>query len=124
MRFVDELRNDYSERPDEYAIRAELRPYSWIRGENYTGEKVNPKKCVLWYSNFERGHSPEGKVIKDLPNGIIFKATDAKCTIKLTELTMEEFEKYIRPNLLPEVSEMLNDPDDVYTWCRQQEGIT
>lgn len=93
----------------EYAIRAEIR-----KEDGHT---------VLWYYNFERGHSPRGKVVKDLPNGIIFKATELNWTFTLTELTMEEFEAEIRPRLQPEVSAMLNDLDDVYTWCRQLAGI-
>lgn len=93
----------------EYAIRAE------IRKEN--------GHAVLWYYNFERGHSPQGRVVKELKNGIVFKATELNWTFTLTELTMEEFEAELRPELKPEVSAMLNDLDDVYTWFRQLAGI-
>lgn len=93
----------------EYAIKAEI-----------TTEGGNTQ---LTYWNFERGHLLDGKVKKELRNGIVFKATGLNWTLTLTELTMEEFEAEIRPRLRPEVSEMLNDLDDVYVWCRQQAGI-
>lgn len=93
----------------EYAIKAEI-----------VNDEGHPQ---LGYWNFERGHLIDGKVTKDLRNGIVFKATELNWTFTLTELTMEEFEAEIRPRLQPEVSEMLNDLDDVYVWCRQQAGI-
>ena len=104
----DNRRNGLSD-TTEYAIKAEI-----VTDEGIT---------QLGYWNFERGHLLDGRVKKELRNGIVFKATALNWTLTLTELTMEEFETEIRPRLAPEVSAMLNDLDDVYTWCRQQAGI-
>ena len=93
----------------EYAIKAEI-----------VNDEGHPQ---LSYWNFERGHLIDGKVKKDMRNGVVFRATELNWMLTLTELTMEEFEAEIRPRLQPEVSEMLNDLDDVYVWCRQQAGI-
>ena len=93
----------------EYAIKAEI--------------VADEGRLQLGYWNFERGHLLDGKVKRNLKNGIVFQATELNWTLTLTELTMEEFETEIRPRLRPEVSEMLNDLDDVYVWCRQQAGI-
>ncbi len=93
----------------EYAIRAEL--------------SKDGKKDVVRYFNFEREHTIFGRVKKQLPNGLIIQSSEMKSRFTFTELTMEEFEAEIRPRLTPEASEMLNDLDDVYTWCRHQAGI-
>jgi len=71
----------------------------------------------------ERGHLLPGKVKKNLADGIVFRAKELNWDITLTELTMEQFEARIRPSLRTEVSEMLNDLDDVYVWYRQQASI-
>ena len=93
----------------EYAIEAEI--------------STEGKKTQLLYWNFERGHAIDGKVKKQLKNGLVFKATDLNWTFTLTELTMQEFEAEIRPRIDPAVSEMLNDLDDVYMWLRHEAGI-
>jgi hypothetical protein len=93
----------------EYAIRTEL--------------SKDGKKDVVRYFNFEREHTIFGRVKKQLLNGLIIQSSEMKSRFTFTELTMEEFEAEIRPRLTPEVSEMLNDLDDVYTWCRHQAGI-
>ena len=93
----------------EYAIRTEL--------------SKDGKKDVIRYYNFEREHTIFGRVKKQLQNGLIFQSSEMKVRFIFTELTMEEFEEEIRPRLRPEVSEMLNDLDDVYTWCRHQARI-
>lgn len=72
----------------------------------------------------ERGHIMNGKIVKDLRNGIVFRAKQQNMDIKLTELTMEQFNARVRPSLQPEVSEMLNDLDDVYVWYRQMVGMS
>jgi hypothetical protein len=66
---------------------------------------------------------PAEQEIRDLPNGIVFEATDLNWTMVLTKLTLEGFEVEIKLNLLPCVSQMLNDLHDVCIWCRQQEGM-
>ena len=83
------------------------------------------EKLSLFYYDIgcERGHILQGKVLKDLKNGIVFHAKELNWVFTLTELTMEQFEARIRPTLPQEVSEMLNDLDDVYVWYRQQVGI-
>lgn len=89
-------------------------------------ERSDGKKhlCLFYYDiGCERGHILPGKVVKDLRNGIIFHARELNWDIKLTELTIEQFDERVRPRLQPEVSEMLNDLDDVYIWYRQMVGI-
>lgn len=71
----------------------------------------------------ERGHILNGRIVKDLRNGVVFRAKRQNMDIKLTELTMEQFNARIRPSLQPEISEMLNDLDDVYVWYRQLVGM-
>ena len=92
----------------EYAIRTELfEDGKWQR---------------LRYYNFEREHLFWGKVKKQLKNGFVFK--DKRGWIfTFTELTMEEFNTEIRPRLDERTSAMINDLDDVYTWCRHLAGI-
>lgn len=83
------------------------------------------KPSLAYYDlGAERGHVLQGRTIKDLPNGIVFYAKDLNWDFTLTELTMEQFEARVRPSLPHEVSEMLNDLDDVYVWYRQLAGIT
>ncbi len=87
-------------------------------------EKEDGKTYLsYWAIGDERGHLLEGTVKKDLKNGIVFDAKNAGYILTMTELTMEQFEKRIRPHLDENVSDMLNDLDDVYVWCRQQVGI-
>ena len=84
------------------------------------------EKLSLFYYDIgaERGHVLPGKVVKDLPNGIVFYVPHLKWQFTLTELTMEQFETRIRPTLPEVISAMLNDLDDVYVWYRQKVGIT
>lgn len=93
----------------EYAIRTEL--------------FKDGRHDVVRYFNFEREHTIFGRVKKQLKDGLIIQSSEIKKRFTFTELTMEEFEAEIRPRLRPEVSEMLNDLDDVYSWCRHQAGI-
>ncbi len=93
----------------EYAIRTEL--------------SKEGKDDVVKYFNFERWHTIRGKIKKQHRNGLIIRSNEMKSTFTFSELTMIEFEDEIRPRLQPEVSEMLNDLDDVYTWCRHLAGI-
>ena len=87
-------------------------------------DEVDGKTCLTyWDIGAERGHLLPGKVKKNLPDGIIFHAKELNWDITLKELTMEQFETRIRSNLQPEVSNMLNDLDDVYVWYRQMVGI-
>ena len=87
-------------------------------------DKANGKTYLLyWDIGAERGHMLPGKGKKDLPDGIVFRAKELNWDITLKELTMEQFETRIRSHLLPEVSNMLNDLDDVYTWYRQMVDI-
>ena len=100
------------------AIAIESRIGMWDDGD---GEE----KLSLFYYDIgaERGHVLPGKVIKNLKDGIVFRAKELNWDITLRELTMEQFDTRIRPRLRPEVSEMLNDLDDVYVWYRQMVGI-
>ena len=77
----------------------------------------------LYYDAFERPHTLIGKTKKNLNNGIIFHSTTLNTDFTFTELTMQEFDEFVRPHLPPEVSRMLNDLDDIYVWARQQVGI-
>lgn len=89
----------------------------------FIDESDGGPSLFYWDIGAERGHLLPGKVKKNLPDGIVFRAKELNWDIKLTELTMEQFESRIRPSLMPEVSAMLNDLDDVYTWYRQRVGI-
>ena len=92
--------------------------------EMYDDGGGKEKPSLFYYSvGDERGHKLQGKTVKDLPNGIVFYVPRLKWQFTLTELTMEQFEKRIRPHLDENVSAMLNDLDDVYTWYRQIVGI-
>lgn len=81
----------------------------------------------LCYYNFERVHMLDGRKVKDLPNGIVFKLKSnpfgRNNTLVFKPLTMDEFEERIRPQLPEELSVMLQDIDDVYFWYRKQAGI-
>ncbi len=83
------------------------------------------RKMYLQYYDIgcERGHRLEGKVAKELPNGIIFKWAGHDQLFKLTEMTMDEFERRVRPTLDEYQSRYINDLDDVYVWYRKQAGI-
>lgn len=90
------------------------------------GNWDDEKGLHLFYYDIgcERGHVLPGKVVKDLPNGIVFDAKNPKWRFTLTELTYDEFNKRIRPTLDEHLSQYLNDLDDVYVWYRKQAGIT
>jgi len=97
------------------------------KGRKEYGE--NPRKMYLQYYDIgcERGHRLEGKVVKDLPNGIVFEWANRSGmfdTFKLTELTMEEFERRVRPTLDEYQSKCINDLDDAYVFYRRMVGIT
>lgn len=110
-----DMRDDGESVPS-IAIRSSIEMWNDGHGEE--------KPSLFYYSiGEERGHKLQGKVVKDLPNGIVFYVPHLKWQFTLTELTMEQFEKRIRPHLDEYVSAMLNDLDDVYTWYRQMVGI-
>lgn len=95
-------------------------------GRKDYGEDV--RKMYLQYYDIgcERGHRLEGKLIKELPNGIVFRWDNRDGmfdTFKLTELTMEEFERRVRPTLDEYQNRCLIDLDDVYVWYRRMAGI-
>ena len=81
----------------------------------------------LCYFNFERVHMLDGRKVKDLPNGIVFKLASnpfgRNNTIVFKPLTLDEFDKQIRPTLDEELSLTLQGIDDVYFWYRKQAGI-
>lgn len=96
-------------------------------GRKEDGE--NPRKTYLQYYDLgcERGHRLEGRVIKDLPNGIVFEWENHNGmfdTFKLTELTMDEFERRVRPTLDEYESDCIHDLDDVYVFYRRMVGLT
>lgn len=101
-----------------------------IRDEDGTGKEYairtetfeDGKRQRLRYYNFEREHIFYGKVKKQLKDGFTFK-DERGWLFTFTELTMEEFNAEIRPRLDERTSAMINDLDDVYTWCRAQAGI-
>ena len=93
-----------------------------IQAEVRLKNKVDKYDCLCWY-NFERGHMIFGRVKKETPTGIIFKSNNMG-KIELREMTMEWFNERIRPSLYPEVSEIINDLDDVFTWYRQLAGMS
>ena len=77
---------------------------------------------LLCYQNLIRGHMLNGKVKKELPNGIVFE-TENLGTFTLTPITMEQFDRYERPSLDDYESGKLQTLDDVYFWYRRQVGI-
>lgn len=81
------------------------------------------KDKQLCYYDFNRGHMLEGRVIRNLKDGIIFKSK-ARGDITLTPLTLNEFNEQIRPSLVPRLSDMLIDLDDVYSWYRRLANVT
>lgn len=95
-----------------YAIRTETERV----GKNGKWERLR-------YYDFEREHIFLGKTKKQLKGGAVFKTEELGWTITFSELTYDDFNEEIRPRLPAEVSEMINDLDDVYVWCRQQAGI-
>ena len=88
------------------------------------------KTYLIYYDiGSERGHDLPGRIIKELPNGVIFEWDDGtkgavKPQFKLTELTMEEFELRVRPTLDEYVSNCIHDLDDAYVFYRRMAGIT
>ena len=81
----------------------------------------------LCYFNFERVHILTGRIVEELPNGIVFELAShpfgSNNVLVFEPLTMEEFDKRIRPNLPRELSVALRDIDDVNFWYRKQAGI-
>jgi hypothetical protein len=72
----------------------------------------------------ERGHVIQGKIAKDMKNGIVFDAKNPKWRFTLTELTYDEFNERIRPTLDEHLAQYLNDLDDVYVWYRKLANMT
>ena len=81
------------------------------------------KREYIRYYNFEREHVFYGRLKKQTKDGFVFKTAENGWTLTFAELTLQDFNDNIRPNLPQEVSEMLVDLDDVYTWLRQQAKI-
>ena len=77
----------------------------------------------LCYFNFDRGHMLDGKVVKELDNGIVFDSSTLGI-ITLSPLTLREFNAYIRPSLDPYVRQYIHDIDDVNVWYRKLAGMT
>ena len=86
----------------------------------------NPRRTYLqyWDIGCERGHRLEGRIKKRLPNGIIFEWSGHHKSFKLTELTMEEFERRVRPSLDEYESNCIHDLDDVHVFYRRMVGLT
>lgn len=80
------------------------------------------KENRLCYYDFERGHMIDGKVRQELPSGIIFESSSFGL-MTLTPLTLEEFDKHIRPWLDEYESGKLLDMGDIAFWYRRQAGI-
>ena len=92
---------------------------------NFREGDAKEKRSLSYFDiGCQHVHLFQGKVVKDMPNGIVFRAKERNYDIWLTELTMEQFDTRIRRVLPAEVSEMLNDLDDVYVWYRQMVGIS
>lgn len=77
----------------------------------------------LCYYDFNRGHMLDGRVVKHLKDGIVFKSK-ALGVLTFTPLTLKEFNEQIRPTLDPHLSSLLNDIDDVYVWYRKLADMT
>ena len=118
---IEDRRKELNMRDDERNVPSIAIGSSIEKWDDGDGKE---KPSLFYYDiGCERGHKLQGKIMKDLPNGIVFYVPRLKWQFTLTELTMEQFEKRIRPLLDENVSAMLNDLDDVYTWYRQMVGI-
>lgn len=80
------------------------------------------KDRCLCYNDFDRGHMLKGRIVKHLKNGIVFKHHIG--TLVFTPMTLEEFDLEFRPYLPEEVSQSLQDLDDVYVWYRKQVNMS
>ncbi len=79
---------------------------------------------TLVYFNFERGHAIHGSVTKYLKRGLVFKASYLEgWTFTVTEMTLDEFDEFIRPNLPEETSRLIHTLDDACVWLRRQAEI-
>lgn len=78
------------------------------------------KEGLLCYYDYERGHMLHGKVEKNLKSGIVFKTNAFDKALVFEPLTLEIFNRELRPTLPEEVSERLNTLDDVCIWYRKQ----
>lgn len=76
----------------------------------------------LCYYDFDRGHMLNGRIVKHLKDGILFKHNIG--TLVFTPMTLEEFDREFRPHLPDEVSQHLLDLDDVYVWYRKQANMS
>lgn len=82
------------------------------------------ERDVLLYWNFERGHAIHGSVTKYLKRGLVFKASHLDgWTFTVTEMTLDEFDEFIRPNLPEEASRLIHTLDDACVWLRRQAEI-
>lgn len=84
----------------------------------------NGLRTQLGYYNLERGHLIDGRVLKNKKDGIVFYAARLDWILTMHELTMDDFDKLVRPNIPDELSVALQDIDDVFFWYRREAGIT
>ncbi len=81
------------------------------------------KEGLLCYYDYERGHMLRGKIEKNLKSGIVFKTDAFDKALVFEPLTLETFNRELRPTLPEEVSELLHSLDDVCMWYRKQAGM-
>lgn len=77
---------------------------------------------VAGYDPYRRGHMLDGKVVKELKNGIVFDYGNKRNgyeRLTFTPMTYEEFNTYIRPYITERESAMIHDLDDAYFWYRR-----
>lgn len=100
-------------------------PYTMrIKGERHS-LCIVIKLCMnkngqLCFYDYERGHMLDGKVLKRLPNGLVFDGGPFGKPLIFKPLTLEEFDAYYRQDWPKEVSDLLHTLDDVYVWYRKQ----
>ena len=108
-----------------YTVRQEGRPGIFTFA--IQTQVQDGRLCFLaGYDEDARGHMLDGKVVKELKNGIVFDYGNKRNSherLTLTPMTYEEFNTNIRPYITEQESSLIHDLDDAYFWYRRCCGI-
>ena len=72
----------------------------------------------------ERGHILPGKVIKEAKKGVVFHCTSLNWVFTLTEMTYDDFNQRVRPDMSEYISRHIHDLDDVQVFYRMMVHMT